>query len=315
VGSIMAGRRQNCTISFQKRAMKIDDLLLLASLRGAASLGGSSRALGMPKATLSRRLAALEQSVGQRLFVPGARRVQLTPFGQELAERAHRHLEDIEDTREWIHSQVARPRGLLRVSVPVDFAVLLLAEPLARFAERYPEVQLDIDTSPRRVDLTREPFDLALRIGPLEDSELVARPLMQMQRGLYASPLYLATRKPPKKPADLTEHAFVSMAQTRSTPQRLLRGTRAETVAMTGRIQVNAMGLLRALALAGSGIAAFPHGMVKADVAAGALLPVLPDWQFEPLPVHLLAASRKLMAPKVRAFIDHLAETAPGWSL
>jgi DNA-binding transcriptional LysR family regulator len=298
--------------------MKIDDLLLLAELARAGSLAGTARALSVPKATLSRRLAALEVAVGQRLFVPGARRLVLTPFGQELAERAGRHRDDIEDTRRWIGAQENRPRGLLRLSVPADFATLLMAEPLARFAQRYPEVQVEVDTSPRRVDLVREPFDLAVRIGPLDlstEGDLLARPLMQLTRGLYASPLYLGERKAPRTPTELAAHQWVVLAQGRGLPQQLFKGRRRADIEPRGAIQVNAIGLSRALVLAGAGLGSFPHGMVRGDVQAGRLLPVLPDWQFDPLPVSLVTASRKLMPAKVRVFIDHLAETAAGWAL
>jgi DNA-binding transcriptional LysR family regulator len=298
--------------------MKIDDLLLLAEVLQAGSLAATARALAVPKATLSRRLSALEAAVGQRLFVPGARRLALTPFGQELAERALRHREDIEDTRQWIGSQETRPRGLLRLSVPADFAILLLAEPMARFVQRYPEVQLDVDVSPRRVDLRSEPFDIAIRIGPLDaatDGALMARPLMQLSRGLYASPLYLGTERPPRTPAELEAHRWVLLAQGRGFSLRLMRGRKVAELRPRGPMQVNSIGLARAAVLAGAGLGSFPHGMVRADVAAGTLLPVLPGWQFDPLPVTLLTASRKLMPAKVRAFIDHLTETAAGWAL
>lgn len=295
--------------------MKVDDLLLLAEVLQAGSLSATARALQTPKATLSRRLAALESSVGQRLFVPGARTLQLTQFGQSLAERAQRHREDLEDTRQWIGAHEAVPRGLLRISVGAELATILLAEPMARFVQRYPEVRLDIDTSPRRVDLRKEAYDLVIRIGPLEDSELIARPLMQLPRGLYASPLYLNERRAPRSPADLAEHQMVMLSQAMGFELALVRGKRRVPVVPQGRVQTNSVGLLRAMTLAGSGIGSFPHGLVHGDVAEGRLLRLLPEWEFEPLPVTLLTTSRKLMPAKVRAFIDHLLETAPGWAL
>lgn len=295
--------------------MKVDDLLLLAEVLQAGSLSATARALQTPKATLSRRLAALEVAVGQRLFVPGARTLQLTQFGQSLAERAQRHREDLEDTRQWIGAHEMVPRGLLRISVGAELATILLAEPMARFVQRYPEVRLDIDTSPRRVDLRKEPYDLVIRIGPLEDSELVARPLMQLPRGLYASPLYLNERPAPRGPADLAEHQMVMLSQALGFELALLRGKKRVPVVPQGRVQTNSVGLMRAMTLAGSGIGSFPHGLVHADVAEGRLLRLLPEWEFEPLPVTLLTTSRKLLPAKVRAFIDHLLETAPGWAL
>jgi DNA-binding transcriptional LysR family regulator len=294
--------------------MKIDDLLLLADVHGAGSLSAGARALALPKATVSRRLAALEASVGTRLFVPGARRLKLTEFGAGLAERARRHRDEIDDTRQWIGSHDSTPRGRLRLAMPAELGMFLLADSLTRFVQRYPQVELDIDTTPRLVDLNNEPYDLALRVGPLEDSNLMARRLMVLERGLYASPAYLAGLPEPRTPAALRGHRFVMLAQTLLFPQRLQRASRVAELSLTGAIQCNSIGLALALTRAGGGLGMFSHGMVRQDVASGALLPVLPGWNLEPLPVSVVTASRRLMPAKTRAFIDHLFETRPEWA-
>ena len=295
--------------------MKIDDLLLLAEVQRAGSLSASARALGLPKATLSRRLSALETSLGSRLFVPGARRLKFTEFGAGLAERALRHREDIDETRQWVGAQDSTPSGRLRLSIAAELAMLLFAEAFTRFAQRYPKVQLDIDTTTRRVDLNNEPYDLAVRVGPLEDSNLVARPLMVLERGLYASPLYLADHAAPRTPAALREHRFVVLAQAAAHVQRLQRATKTVEFMLAGPISCNSIGLTLALARAGAGLASLPHGMLRADVASGALVPVLAGWSLEPLPVSLVTASRKLLPAKTRVFIDHLFETRPQWAV
>jgi DNA-binding transcriptional LysR family regulator len=296
-------------------ALRVDDLLLLAELVRAGSLSATARQLVLPKATLSRRLVALEAAVGSKLFVPGARRLQLTEFGQELAERATRHRDEIDDTRRWIGAHDTQPRGKLRISVPADFAVLLMAETMARFVHRYPDLKLEIDTSPRRVDLINEPYDLAIRIGPLEDSTLVARRLMLLERGLFASPVYLDGRSLPRTPAELKDHAFVMLTQATGYVQRLSRGKRSVELQFAGSLQCNSIALTRALVLAGGGIGSFPHGMVRAELEAGRLVPLLPQWRFEPLQVSLLTAGRKMLPAKTRLFIEHLMATAPMWSL
>lgn len=293
--------------------MKIDDLLLLADVQRAGSLSAGARTLGLPKATVSRRLQALEVGVGTRVFVPGARRLKLTDFGSELAERARRHREDIDDTRQWIGAHDRTPRGRLRVSMAAEFGMLVLPDSLASFVERYPEVQLEIDTTPRRVDLNNEPYDVALRIGPLEDSNLIARRLMVLERGLYASPAYLARQPVPTTPAALREHRFVVLSHAVDMTHRLQRGRKVVEVKTQGRLHGNSVGLTLALTRAGGGIGSFSHGMVRADVEAGRLVRVLPGWALESLPVTLLTSSRKLMPAKTRAFIDHLFETVPTW--
>lgn len=294
--------------------MKIDDLLLLAQVHKAGSLSAASRLLDLPKATLSRRLTALETSVGARLFVPGASRMTLTELGEQLAERAARHDDDIAETREWLASREATPQGRLRVSVPAEFAMLLLAESLARFVRRYPRVELEIDTTPRRVDLFNEPYDVAVRIGPIDEPDLVARQYMLLERGLYASPVYLQARPAPQTPEDLAQHDFIVLTQTRGKPSRLINGRQSFDIEPRGPLEANSIGLVLALTRAGGGLGGFPSGMVVADVEAGMLVPVLPDWSYEPLPVTLLTASRRLMPAKTRAFIDHLFETKPDWA-
>lgn len=295
--------------------MKIDDLLLLAQVHKAGSLSSASRSLDLPKATLSRRLAALETSVGARLFVPGASRLTLTELGEQLAERAARHDDDIAETRQWLASREATPQGRLRVSVPAEFAMLVLAESFSRFVRRYPKVELELDTTPRRVDLFNEPYDVALRMGPVDEPELVARQYMLLERGLYASPVYLQARPAPQTPADLAEHDFVVLTQAKDAHKRRLQnGTHTAEIELRGPLEANSIGLVLSLTRAGGGIGSFPYGMVASDVEAGTLVPVLPSWSFEPLPVYLLTASRRLMPAKTRAFIDHLFETTPDWA-
>ncbi|CAM4074303.1 LysR family transcriptional regulator [Roseateles saccharophilus] len=295
--------------------MKIDDLLLLAQVHKAGSLSAASRLLDCPKATLSRRLTALETSVGARLFVPGASRLTLTELGEQLAERAARHDEDIAETRQWLASREATPQGRLRVSVPAEFAMLVLAESFSRFVRRYPKVELEIDTSPRRVDLFNEPYDVAVRMGPVDEPELIARQYMLLERGLYASPVYLQARPAPQTPADLAEHDFVVLSQARdASKRRLQNGALTAEIDLRGPLEANSIGVVLSLTRAGGGIGSFPFGMVASDVEAGMLVPVLPGWSYEPLPVYLLTASRRLMPAKTRAFIDHLFETVPEWA-
>ena len=294
--------------------MKIDDLLLLAQVHKAGSLSEAARQLDLPKATLSRRLTALETSVGARLFVPGASRLTLTELGEQLAERAARHDDDIAETREWLASRDATPRGKVRVAVPAEFAMLLLADSLARFVRRYPKVELEVDTTPRRIDLFNEPYDVVVQMGPVDEPDLIARRYMLLERGLYASPVYLQARPAPQTPAELAEHDFVVLSQAKGAYKTLLNGKQTAEVELKGPLEANSIGLVLSLTRAGGGIAAFPFGMVASDLTAGTLVPVLPDWRYEPLPVTLLTASRRLMPAKTRAFIDHLFETKPDWA-
>lgn len=137
---------------------------------------------------------------------------------------------------------------------------------------------------------------------------------MLLERGLYASPVYLQARPAPQTPADLDDHDFVVLSQAKGMYRKLLNGKQTAEVEVRGPLEANSIGLVLSLARAGGGIASFPFGMVASDVEAGTLVPVLPEWSYEPLPVTLLTASRRLMPAKIRAFIDHLFETVPEWA-
>jgi DNA-binding transcriptional LysR family regulator len=193
--------------------------------------------------------------------------------------------------------------------------MLLLADSFARFVRRYPKVSLELDTTPRHVDLFNEPYDVAVRMGPVDEPDLIARRYMLLERGLYASPVYLQARPAPQSPEELSAHDFVVLSQAREANKRKLQSAgRVVEIDLQGPLEANSIGLVLALTRAGGGIGSFPFGMVASDVEAGTLVPVLPEWRYEPLPVHLLTASRRLMPAKTRAFIDHLFETVPEWA-
>jgi DNA-binding transcriptional LysR family regulator len=203
----------------------------------------------------------------------------------------------------------ASPSGRLRVSMPSDFANLLLAESMAAFVALYPSIQLELDLSPRRVDLLGEGFDVVLRMGHLpDDASLVAKRLADFSFGLYASPGYLAELGEPAHPEDLIRHVAIRMlrADGDAAPWSLQKGEQHWQGIPPGRINANAPELLIRMACAGAGIAAVPDHFASAEVRRGALRRVLPQWC---LPSHTAWAvfpERKLMPAKTRVFIDML---------
>jgi DNA-binding transcriptional LysR family regulator len=289
-----------------------NDLLIFASVAEWGSFSRAAERLALPKSTVSRRLAALEQRLGERLLLRTTRRQSLTEWGQQLLEHARQVAAEVEAVAALSERRQATPSGRLRVSMPSDFADLLLADALAAFVARYPSIQLELDLSPRRVDLQGEGFDLALRVGHLpDDASLSARRLADFSSGLYAAPAYLAERGEPVHPDDLARHTAIRMllANGESAIWTLTQADERWQGTPPGQISANAPELLIRMACAGAGIAAVPDYFAAADVRRGALRRVLPQWC---LPSHTAWAvfpERKLMPVKTRVFIDMLQTT------
>ena len=289
-----------------------NDLLLFATIADAGSLTRAAQRLEMPKATVSRRLGQLEARLEQKLLVRTTRRLVLTEFGQGFLEHCQRIAEEVAAARDFAHSLDVRPRGRLRVSMPGpgDFAASF-ATAIAMFSERYPEIQLELDLSARRVDVIGERFDVVVRTGTLpDDATLVARKLSDQSFGLYVSPIYLATRAAPHNPDELALHRSVRLLGSRGAPVawRLLRGRDVWEGQVPGSLVLNSPNVIRRLVLVGAGIAALPDDYVREDVSAGKLVRVLPDWCLPSVPIWAVMPTRRYLPAKTRVFLELITE-------
>ncbi|MDO9146795.1 MAG: LysR family transcriptional regulator [Hydrogenophaga sp.] len=295
-----------------------NDLLIFARV---AELGSFSRAadrLGLPKSTVSRRLAALEQRMGERLLLRTTRRQTVTEFGLQLLEHARQVVAEMDAVSVLREQRQATPSGRLRVSMPSDFANLLLVDSLAAFMALHPAISLELDLSPRRVDLLGEGFDVAIRMGDLpDDALLVASKLAVLTHGLYAAPDYLAEHGDPQTPDDLARHAAVRLMRGSGEPAAwtLVQGDQRWSGVPAGRATANSPEMLIRLARAGAGVAAVPDGFALADVRSGALRRVLPGWVLPSSTAWAVYPGRKLMPAKTRAFVDMLHMALGGRSL
>ena len=286
-----------------------NDLLIFAHV---AELGGFSRAaekLALPKSSVSRHIANLELQLGEKLLVRTTRRQTLTEFGEQLLEHARQVVQEVDSVSALIERRQATPSGRLRVSMPSDFANLLLAESLAAFIAMYPGIQLELDLSPRRVDLLGEGFDLVVRVGKLpDDSLLIAKKITEFAVGLYASPNYLAEHGEPKHPEDLTQHQAIRLLQGNGELAEwlLIRGDEQWQGLAPGRASANSPELLMRFAVAGVGITAVPEYFAAAHVRSGLLRRVLPEWCMPSHTAWAVFHDRKLMPAKTRVFIDML---------
>ncbi|MGC2457073.1 MAG: LysR substrate-binding domain-containing protein [Gallionellaceae bacterium] len=288
-----------------------DDFILFATIVDQESMVRAAEYLGMPKATVSRRLTNLEAALGQRLLLRTTRRLTLTEFGQEFLDHCRRIAEEVAATQDFVRSQDVQPRGRLRVSMPGDYARQHFSRAIATFIATYPEIQLDLDLTSRRVDLIGERFDLAIRMGTLEsDATLVARKIDEQCFGLYASPIYLALHPAPKHPDDLEQHAAVRLLSARGAalPWKLTRGKAVWEGVPPGRLTLNSPDVIRQLLLDGAGIGALPDRFAAEDLRLKRLLRVLPEWSLPIVPAWAVMPMRRYLPAKTRIFLSHLEQ-------
>jgi DNA-binding transcriptional LysR family regulator len=295
----------------EQKNISADDMILFATIAEQASLIRAAEQLGMPKATVSRRLTNLEELLGQQLLIRTTRRLTLTEFGQEFLDHSRRVAEEVSTVQDFVRSQDVQPRGRLRISTADDYAKQRLSRAIATFIEAYPEIQIDLDLSSRRVDLIGERFDLAIRMGPLEDdATLVARKIDEQHFSLYASPIYLALHPAPQHPDDLMQHSSVRMlfANGAPIPWKLSRGKEAWDSVPPGRLAMSSPNVIQQLLLDGAGIGALPDRSAAEDVRCKRLVRVLPDWSMPIIPVWAVMPMRRYLPAKTRAFLAHLEQ-------
>ena len=286
-----------------------NDLLIFVRVVDEGSFTAAADRLGLPKSTVSRRLSQLEERLGERLLLRTTRRLNITEFGSALLEHARQVETEVGAVAALAENRQARPSGRLRVSMPNDFANLLLTDMLAAFSALHPAVTLELDLSPRRVDLLGENFDLAIRMGALpDDTLLAARRLADFPSGLYASPGYVAEHGEPSAPEELCRHSALRLLARSGEPigWTLLHGSERWEGVPPGSITANSPELLIRFARAGTGIAAVPDYFAAPYVRRGELQRVMADWHLPSITAWAVFPGRKLMPAKTRAFLDML---------
>jgi DNA-binding transcriptional LysR family regulator len=297
--------------------MKLEpnDLLLFARVVDEGSFSRAAQRVGLPKSTVSRRIAALESQLGERLLSRTTRQLKLTDFGHSVLGHAQQVAEEVEAAASLAQHRQVEPSGQLRVSMPSDFANVVLGSLLAEFIQRYPAISLEIDLSPRRVDLIGENFDLALRMGELpDDATLVARRVAVLSNGLYASPDYLLRRGAPSEPEALMEHDTLRLLKRDGKPALwvLTRDESRWEGIPPGRATANSPELMIRLARLGVGIASVADHFVEPYVRSGELVPVLADWSLPAAPAWVVFPGRRLMPARTRVFLDALQSAFSG---
>jgi DNA-binding transcriptional LysR family regulator len=287
------------------------DLLLFARIVECGSFSLAAERVQLPKSTVSRRISLLEAHLGERLLQRTTRKLVLTEFGASLLEHARKVADETEAAGALAQHRQGAPSGLLRVSMPADFANLGMSARLAQFMHRYPAISLEVDLSPRRVDLLAENFDLAIRMGNLpDDATLAARRITSRSLALYASPEYTSLRGLPEQPDDLFKHDLLSLPPRVNGLVRwsLLRGKTSWERELPVRLLGNSPEMIVHMASNGAGIGISTDAIALPFLRSGALVRVLPEWAFPEVTAWAVFPGRRLMPAKTRVFLDMLEE-------
>lgn len=274
------------------------------------SFSAAARRLRASKSAVSRNVSRLETELGVRLFHRTTRSLTLTEAGRGYFERAIRILTDLEEANLAVSQLQSAPRGRLRVSAPMSFGFLHLALALPDFLARYPEVTVDLSMNDRFVDLIDEGFDVAVRIGAMDDSSLIARKLAPIRRVVCAGPAYLQARGVPLSPDDLKGHEclFNSNIALSQEWRFTARDGKPWPVEVKGRLSANNGDALRVAALKGLGLVNIPTFIAGGDLKAGTLVSVLDEFISQDVTMNAVYPHSRHLSPKVRAFVDFLAD-------
>lgn len=291
------------------RAGEMEVFVLAAELKSFSAAG---RRLKLSPSAVSKLVSRVEERLGTRLLVRSTRTLELTPEGDIYLRRARRILKEIDETEELVAGGREEARGLLRVNSSVGFGERCILPLLGEFAERHPKVRLDLTLTDGVIDLIGERTDIAIRVGPMRDSSLMARRLFSSRRVIVASPDYLKKHGTPKSPEDLDQHNCIGFNFRRSLDEWPFRDPGNDSVytkAITGNIQVSSGSIKRQLCLLGVGIGRIGEFHVRPDIKTGQLVPIMEDYNGGDTElVHAVYAGHEHLAARIRAFIDFLVE-------
>lgn len=272
------------------------------------SFSAAADAIGVSKATVSKAISRLEASLGATLFHRTSRRLSLTDSGAALADRAARMLAEARDAEDSARNAAAAPAGLVRIAAPITFGIRFVAPAVADFLAAHPGIEVDLRLSDARVDIVADGYDVALRIADLPDSSLRARRLAPVTVRVVAAPAYLAAHGTPRHPADLGEHACFSYANAIGAWHFRSRAGEDASVRPAGPLTTDSGDAMLPALLAGLGVARLPDFIVDAEIAAGRLVEILPDWRATGIALHLMTPPSPLRPARVEAVIAFLAE-------
>ncbi|MES2104257.1 MAG: LysR family transcriptional regulator [Pseudomonadota bacterium] len=291
---------------------KLLSMEIFVSVVDAGSFTAASEAFDISPVMVGKHIRFLEEKLGARLLTRTTRRQSLTEIGHQYCERCRVILEEIKAAETGAEAMQATPRGILKINAPVSFGTQWLAPAMTAYLERFPEISLDLNLNDRVVDLVEEGYDAAIRIGVLEDSGLIARPLFPYKMLICASPDYLARKGIPQTPADLGAHQCLDFMHWNKHVRWKLRNLPGEpdteSLIPASRFRSNNGQALRMAALQGFGIVLQSEVLLREDISNGRLVSILDDYTPAPRPVQIIYPRNRQATPKLTSFIDFMLE-------
>lgn len=297
---------------------KFEDIQAFITVVDAGSFTAAAERLDAGKSAISRRISSLEERLGVQLLRRTTRTLNLTDSGQSFYDRGVRLLADLEEAEAAVQQQHGELRGVLRVALPLSFGVRHMCGPIAAFKNQHPRVSFDLDLNDRRVDLIEDNVDVALRIGHLTDSSLIARRLFDMRSVVTASPHYLHTRGTPQSPEELQQHdclVYSNLDDPDTWSYDDPDGERG-SVRVNASMRASSGDYLANAAAHGMGIIIQPTFIAAESIRRGNLVPLLTDYTWPVTPAYAVYPPTRHLSFRVRAFIDFLAEKfagVPSW--
>ena len=287
--------------------MNLDDIEIFVKVVGYKSFSKAAHLLRLPKSTVSRRIAQMEERLKIKLLNRTTRQLSPTPIGQAYYEKCIIVLERLAEAQDLIKGLQAEPKGRLRLTVPYELGIFYLKEIIADFLKTYPDIWLELELANRIVDLVEEGFDLALRIGHLPDSSLTAVKVMEMSGGIYVSPKFLENNPLPHQPSEIQKDKCIQFRTSHIHTWKFLHELYGQIeIIPGGQMQVNSMDYVCMLATQGFGIAAINRIVALPYVQKGELVEILQDYKLSFPYIYAVYPSRKFISPNVRAFIDYI---------
>ncbi len=299
---------------------RFEDLQAFVAVVEAGSFTAAAERLDTAKSAVSRRVAALEERLGVQLLRRTTRTLNLTDTGRSFYEHSARILADLEEAESAAQQEHGELRGTLRIALPMSFGVRHMCKPIAAFARRHPKIRFDLDLNDRRIDLIEEGVDLAVRIGHLEDSSLIARKLFDVHMVVCASPHYLSVHGEPQSPEALRDHDCLVYSNL-AAPDILQwedDSGRRSTVELDPALRAGSGDFLANAAAHGLGIVIQPTFIAAEAIRRGNLVPILGAYRWPVTPAYAVYPPTRHLSYRVRAFIDFLAERfsgTPRWDL
>src|SRR6185503_5031602 len=284
-------------------AMDLDGIAIFVKVLQAGSFSRAAKLLGMPNSTVSAKVSALEKRLGVTLLQRTTRKLRATQAGEAYYHRAVRALEELQAAENELETGRAEPKGLLRLTAPVEIGHSLLPALVHGFLQKHPQLEVELIVTNRVLDLVVDGIDLAIRAGPLKDSSLIAKSFDLGFFGLWASPAYLTEHAAPRHPKELAQHNCLRFSRFKHEGFRLSNGKENVNIPVSGNSIADDFETLRSLAVFGAGIAFLPSFLCAEETKQDKLVRVLPQWRGDRVSISLVYPGQRFVPAKMRAFI------------